>query len=166
MVKNRMTDKTFRRLATIYWALVETTDELSIQEIYISHISPLGRVEGSFIGKDLSILLAKNISQRIKDLLENPPLRHFLNVSVPGSRQKNDLRAAVERQGGAIRILVFPGDGKQVATDLHEELEAERERIGRLLHDEVGQLLYAARLNLQHFLSQHQAHLGDITPTK
>lgn len=69
-------------------------------------------------------------------------------------------------RGGAIRILVFPGDGKQVAPDLNEELEAERERIGRLLHDEVGQLLYAARLNLQHFLSQHQAHLGDITPTK
>ncbi|WP_099371593.1 hypothetical protein [Sphingobacterium sp. 1.A.5] len=38
--------------------------------------------------------------------------------------------------------------------------------MGRLLHDGVGQLLYAARLNLQHFLSQHQAHLGDITPTK
>lgn len=54
----------------------------------------------------------------------------------------------------------------QLAPDLREELEAERERIGRLLHDGVGQLMYAAKLNLQHFLSQHRAHLGDITPTK
>ena len=101
MVKNRMTAKTIKRLIPIHGALIETTDRLSIRGVHMPHISLFDRVECSFIGIDLSILLGKTNSLRIKALLEKPPLRHFINVSVPGSRQKNDLRAAVERRGGS-----------------------------------------------------------------
>lgn len=55
---------------------------------------------------------------------------------------------------------------QQMYNSIIDAQEQERQSIGRLLHDSLAQLLYAARLNLQSFLLQHKESKGQIMPVK
>jgi len=55
---------------------------------------------------------------------------------------------------------------QQLYNSIIDAQEQEKQNIGRLLHDSLAQLLYAARLNLQSFLFQHKESKGQIMPVK
>ncbi len=57
-------------------------------------------------------------------------------------------------------------DKREVFKAIVDTQEQESLRIGRQLHDSVAQLLYAIRLNLQHFVQQQPEHVAFMKPLK
>ncbi|WP_099367934.1 sensor histidine kinase [Sphingobacterium sp. 1.A.4] len=55
---------------------------------------------------------------------------------------------------------------QEVYKSIVDTQEQERKRIGHQLHDSVAQLLYATRLNLEHFAQENHEHAAIIRPIK